>query len=707
MKNLFPLVLITLIMACNAPKSTKDIQYPNTKMVDSVDTYFGVEVSDPYRWLEVDTAAEVEAWVDEENEVTNNYLSQIPFRSKIKKEISADMNYARMSSLSKHGEDYYFFKNSGLQNQSVLYRIKSPEDTAQAEVFLDPNKFSKNGKITLQGTSFTKDGSLMAYLVSNGGSDWRDVVVIDSKSKEKLDSLKNIKFSGVAWNGNDGFYYSTYEVPEGESRLSYKTIHHSLFYHQLGTPQSEDQFVFGGEKQPHRYIGAYLTEDQDYLVISAAETTTGNELFIKDLTKENSPIVTVVKGFDSEQGVVDNEGSSLYIFTNRDAPNYRLVKVDAENPQPENWKEVIPEAKNVLSVSAVGGYFFGTYMDDVKDRVYQYNKEGKQIREVELPVAGTVGGFGGHKEDTDLYYTFTSFTYPTSVYHYDLESGKSELYWQPELNFNPEDYETKQVFYESKDGTKVPMYIVYKKGLELQGKNPTYLYAYGGFNNSLMPRFSSSRMVWINHGGIYAQANIRGGGEYGRAWHEAGTKMQKQNVFDDFIAAGEYLISEDYTSTPYLAIAGGSNGGLLVGAVMTQRPDLMKVALPWAGVMDMLRYNKFTAGAGWASDYGTAEDSKEMFEYLYHYSPVHNVKDSTQYPATLVWTADHDDRVVPAHSFKFAAELQKKNVGDNPVLIQIQHDAGHGTGMDTEKVIQELTDRYAFTWYNMGVNPFK
>ncbi len=705
-KFILPVLLVTLMMACNMNDSKK-IQYPHTKTVDVVDTFYGIAVPDPYRWLEHDSTPEVEQWVKEENRVTNKYLDQIPFRSKIKDEIAADMDYARMSALSKHGDYYYFYKNSGLQNQSVLYRMKNPADTASAEVFLDPNKFSDEGRVTLQGTSFTKDGSLMAYLLSEGGSDWRDVVVINTTSGEILDSLNNIKFSGVSWKGNEGFYYSTYEIPKGKNRLTYKTVHHSLFYHQLGTNQSEDKFIFGGEKQPHRYIGGYLTEDQRYLILSASNTTSGNELYIKDLSNPNAEIVPVVTGYDSEQGVVDNDGSTLYIYTNKDAPNYRLVKVDAAQPQPENWENVIPEDENVLSVSAVGGYFFATYMEDVKDKVYQYDKEGNRIREVEMPTAGNVGGFGGHKEDTDLYYTFTSFTYPTSVYHYDIKTGKSELYWQPELNFNPEDYETKQVFYKSKDGTEVPMYIVYKKGMELKGKNPTYLYGYGGFNISLMPSFSSTRMVWLNHGGIYAQANIRGGGEYGEDWHKAGTKMNKQNVFDDFIAAGEYLIKENYTSSSYLAIAGGSNGGLLVGAVMTQRPDLMQVALPWAGVLDMLRYNKFTAGAGWASDYGTAEDSKAMFKYLLDYSPLHNVADSTVYPATLVWTADHDDRVVPAHSFKFAATLQAKDAGVNPILLQVQHNAGHGTGMNTEKLIQELTDRYAFTWYNMGVNPYE
>ena len=694
--------------ACHTPDSKPAFDYPQTPTVDTVDTYFGVQVPDPYRWLEKDTAAEVEKWVKAENEVTEAYLSHIPFRDKIKSEIADNLNYARMSALSKHGDYYYYFKNSGLQNQSVLYRMKDPADTASAVVFLDPNRFSNEGSVTLQGTSFTEDGSLMAYLISHGGSDWRDVLVMDTRSGKPIgDTLKNVKFSGISWRGNEGFYYSTYEVPEGKNRLTYKTIHHSLFYHKLGTPQSEDQFVFGGAQQPHRYISGYVTEDDRFLVISAAQTTTGNALYIQDLHRVRAPIVPVVQGYDSEQEVVDNDGNTLFIYTNREAPNYKLVQVDAANPQPDHWQDVIAETKNVLQVSAAGGFFFGTYMEDVKDKVFQFDRRGRKIREVQLPVAGNVGGFSGRRAQKELYYTFTSFTYPTAVYHYNIEEGRSTLYWKPDLPFRPEDYATEQVFYNNTDGTKIPMYIVYKKGMKRNAKNPTYLYAYGGFNVSLMPSFSSTRMVWLNHGGIYAQPNIRGGGEYGKAWHMAGTRMQKQHVFDDFIAAAEYLKDKKYTATPYLAVAGGSNGGLLVGAVMTQRPDLMQVALPWAGVLDMLRYHTFTAGAGWATDYGTAEDSKEMFAYLLGYSPLQNVKKGVAYPATLVWTADHDDRVVPAHSFKFAAALQASNASDHPMLIQIQHNAGHGTGMDTDKLIQELTDRYAFTWYNMGVDPFK
>jgi prolyl oligopeptidase len=519
------------------------------------------------------------------------------------------------------------------------------------------------------------------------------------------DTIRNVKFSGVAWKGNDGFFYSTYDVPKGENRLVYKTIHHTVYYHKMGEPQARDHFVFGSEREPHRYIGGAVTEDQHYLVISAAETTYGNELYIKDLTKADAPVKPVTSGYAFVEDIFDSKNGSLYIITNRNAPNFRLVKVSADNPGPENWKDVIPETKNVLQVSKAGGYLFATYMEDVKNRVFQYDYDGKKIREIGLPTAGTAGGFDGLKDQHELYYVFTSFTYPSTVYRLELQSGQSTLFWRPAVNFNPDDYITQQVFYTSKDSTKIPMYIVYKKSTSLEGHNPTLLYGYGGFDISLTPYFSSLRMEWLEHGGIYAQPNLRGGGEYGEKWHMAGTLMRKQNVFDDFIAAAEYLEGHNYTSPSYLAIEGGSNGGLLVGATMTQRPDLMRVALPEVGVMDMLRYNRFTAGAGWASDYGTAGDSAAMFKYLLGYSPLQNLKKGVHYPATLVWTADHDDRVVPGHSFKFAATLQQDNAGDNPVLIAIQHNAGHGTGMDTEKVLDEYADKFSFVWYNMGVNP--
>jgi prolyl oligopeptidase len=703
------LATTAFIAGCQTQKE-KDatIVYPPAPAVDSADVYFGTRVPDPYRWLENDTAAATRDWIGAERKTTEDYLAKIPFRSGVKKELTTLYNYARMSAPEKYGNYYYFHKNSGLQNQDVLYRNKNLADSSGAELFMDPNSFSQGGAVTLQGMSFSPDGSLLAYLLSNGGSDWRDLVVRSTASGQLVgDTIRNVKFSGAAWKGNDGFFYSTYDIPPGENRLVYKTIHHTVYYHKMGDPQARDQFVFGGERQPHRYIGAIVSEDQRYLVIQAAETTYGNELYIKDLTKVGAPIKPVVLGHAFDEDFVDSKGGWLYFYTNRNAPNFRLVKVSADNPAPENWKDVIPESKNVLQVSKAGGYLFATYMEDVKNRVFQYDYDGNKIREIALPTAGTADGFDALKDQHELYYRFTSFTYPSAIYHLDLQSGQTTLYWRPAVNFNPEDYVTQQVFYSSRDSTKIPMYIVYKKGTPLDGHNPTLLYGYGGFDISLTPYFSSLEMEWLEHGGIYAQPNLRGGGEYGEKWHMAGTLMHKQNVFDDFIAAAEYLVGQHYTSSPYLAIEGGSNGGLLVGATMTQRPDLMRVALPEVGVMDMLRYNRFTAGAGWASDYGTAQDSAAMFNYLLGYSPLHNLKKGVHYPATMVWTADHDDRVVPGHSFKFAATLQKDNEGDNPVLIAIQHNAGHGTGMDTEKVLDEYADKFSFVWYNMGINPLQ
>ena len=707
----YSLIIIAIsfifMMSCKTNKvENKDFKYPETLKDTTSDVYFGTKVEDPYRWLEDDNSAKTKAWVKAQNEFTFALLNKIPFKNKIKKRLEEIWNYEKISAPTKKGNYYYFYKNDGLQNQYVMYRSK--ELGKEAEVFLDPNTFSKDGTVSMSNVSFTKDGSIVAYQISEGGSDWRKVIILNAETKEQIaDTLVDIKFSGIAWKGNDGFYYSSYDKPKEGSKLSGLTQYHKLFYHKLGTPQKEDKLIFGGDKQKRRYLGAYLTEDQRFLVISAAESTSGNELYIKDLSKDDSEITPIMTGFDSDLGIVDNVGSRLLISTNYNAPNNRLVEVDASSPQAENWKDVIPETENVLSVSTGGGYLFASYMVDVKSQIVQYDYNGKKIREVELPSIGTTYGFGAKKEDKELYYTFTSFTYPSTIFKYDIEKGTSELYWKPNITFNPNDYETKQVFYKSKDGTKVPMFIVYKKGIELNGKNPTYLYAYGGFNISLKPGFDIRKLVWLENGGIYAQPNIRGGGEYGEKWHKAGTKMNKQNVFDDFIAAAEYLFKEKYTSSDYLAIAGGSNGGLLIGATMTQRPDVAKVAFPAVGVMDMLKYHKFTSGAGWKSDYGTSEDSKEMFEYLYKYSPVHAIKEGVNYPATMVTTADHDDRVVPAHSFKFAATLQAKAKSNNPLLIRIETNAGHGAGTPTSKQIEQVADRYAFAWYNMGINPFK
>lgn len=679
--------------------------YPDTKKVDTIDVYHGNEVADPYRWLEDDLSEETEAWVEAQNEVTFDYLEQIPFRSEINDRLTGIWNYEKLSSPTRHGDYFYFSKNDGLQNQSVLYRTKSIDDIENAEVFLDPNTFSEDGTTSLAGISFTENGDKVAYMISEGGSDWRKIIVRDTESMEQIgDTLIDVKFSGLSWKGSEGFFYSSYDKPEG-SQLSAKTQNHKLFYHELNTSQSSDELVFGGEETPRRYIFGGVTEDDRYLIISASVSTTGNELYYKDLRRDSNPVKPLISNFENDHSVVDNVGSSLLIQTNLDAPNRRLVKVNLSNSAPKNWEDVIPESEYVLSVSKAGGYLFASYMVDVKSEVFQYTYEGERVRKVQLPGIGTTGGFSAKKSDTTLYYGFTSFTYPTSSFKYNIEEGTSELYWTPEIDFNPEAYTTEQVFFKSKDGTEVPMFITYKKGIELDGKNPTYLYGYGGFNVSLQPSFSIARLAWLEQGGVYAQPNIRGGGEYGQKWHLAGTKMNKQNVFDDFIAAAEYLIGHGYTSSERLALAGGSNGGLLVGAVMTQRPDLAAVALPAVGVLDMLRYHTFTAGAGWAYDYGTADESEEMFNYLLNYSPVHNVEEGVSYPATMVTTADHDDRVVPAHSFKFISELQDKHAGEDPVLIRIATNAGHGAGKPTSMIIQEWADKYAFTWWNMGFEP--
>jgi len=706
MKNSFCIIsifIVSIIMSCsNPPKPETVSKYPVSAKVDTVDNYFGEAVPDPYRWMENDTTEQVAEWVKAQNDVTFGFLEKIPYRDQIKKRLEALNNYEKIGSPFKRGKYIYFYKNEGLQNHFVLFRKKGEQ--GEAEVFLDPNTFSKDGTTRIAGVSFSKDGSRVAYQISKGGADWTEAVVMNAIDKTILeDTIRDIKFSGISWRGNDGFYFSTYVKPRG-SQLTAKTQSHKLYYHKVGSPRSQDKIIFGNDTDPRRYVGGGLTEDERFLVISAATSTTGNELYIQDLNDPKGKLITMVNNFDNENNVIGNEGSRLLIQTNLNAPNNRVVEVDFSKPTSENWKDVIPETENVLSASTGGGYLFADYTVDVKTQVKQFDLKGKLVREVVLPGIGSAGGFGAKEEEKELYYSFTSFTYPTRIYKYDIATGTSSEYYQPKVDFNPDEYETKQVFYTSKDGTKVPMFIVHKKGIELNGKNPTWLYAYGGFGVSMTPGFSPSRIAWLENGGIYAQPNLRGGGEYGEKWHLAGTKLNKQNVFDDFIAAAEYMIAEKYTSSDYLAISGGSNGGLLVGATMTQRPELMKVALPAVGVMDMLRYHKFTSGAGWAYDYGTSEDSKEMFEYLKKYSPVHALKDNTIYPATMVTTADHDDRVVPAHSFKFAATLQEKNVGTNPLLIRIDTKSGHGAS-NLSKAIESMADQYAFTWYNMGVVP--
>jgi prolyl oligopeptidase len=694
------LLLLSMTVAAQKPGAFAD-KYPVTKTVPQTDDMFGISVSDPYRWLEDDRADDTKDWVKRENEVTNAYLGQIPFRDAIKKRMTELWNYEKYSAPFKEGGYTYFYKNNGLQNQSVLYRQLG---TGTPEVFLDPNQFSTDGTTSLADISFTKDGSMCAFQISEGGSDWRKVIVLDAKTKKQLgDTLMDVKFSGLSWFGNDGFYYSSYDKPKEGSQLSGKTQYHKLFYHKLGTDQSQDKLIFGGEEMPRRYIGAGVTEDQKYLIISAANATYGNELYIRDLTKENTPIMPIVIGFDNEQEVVYNEGSKLFIVTNQGAPNKKVVTVDATRPKPDAWKDLIPETKFPLTISTCGGKLYAQYLENAVSKVYQYGLDGKKEHEIKLPGLGTASGFSGKREEKELYYTFTSYVYPSTIFKYNIASGKSEVYKKAGVKFDPVQYESKQIFYYGKDSVKIPMIITYKKGMKLTGKNPTLLYGYGGFSVSITPTFSVSNITFMENGGVFAVANIRGGGEFGDDWHNQGTKMNKQNVFNDFIAAAEYLIKENYTTKDYLAISGGSNGGLLVGACMTQRPDLFRVCFPAVGVLDMLRYHKFTAGAGWAYDYGTADDNKEMFEYLRNYSPVHNVKPGTCYPATMVTTGDHDDRVVPAHSFKFAAALQAAQSCPNPVLIRIETKAGHGAGKPTAMIIEEQADKWAFMLYNMGL----
>jgi prolyl oligopeptidase len=666
-----------------------------------VDTYFEEEVVDNYRWLEDDRSAATEDWVKLQNETTFSHLNGISYKEELKARLEKLWNYEKISRPFKEGAYTYFYKNDGLQNQSVVYRQKGENE--EAEIFLDPNSFSEDGTVSLAGLSFTEDGSLLAYSISEGGSDWRKIIVLDAETKEQVgDTIIDVKFSGISWKKNEGFYYSSYDKPDG-SELSAKTDQHKLYFHRLGTSQEEDQLVYGGTAdEKHRYIGGSVSEDARFLLISASNTTSGNKLFMQDLSVENAPIIAIVDDETSDTYVTENQESTLFLVTDRDAPNKRLVKADAKQPTPEQWVDVIPETENVLTLNTGSGYFFAEYMIDALSKVYQYDYKGDLVREIDLPGLGSVGGFGGKSSDEVLYYTFTNYNTPSSSYTYNPETGESDVYWTPAIEFNSDEYVSEQVFYTSKDGTQVPMMITYKRGLKKDGNNPAILYGYGGFNISLTPSFSVTNAIWMEMGGIYAVPNLRGGGEYGKTWHDAGTQMNKQNVFDDFIAAGEYLIAEKYTSSDLLALRGGSNGGLLVGATMTQRPDLARVALPAVGVLDMLRYHTFTAGAGWAYDYGTSEDSPEMFAYLKGYSPVHNVKEGVSYPATLITTGDHDDRVVPAHSFKFAAELQDKHAGDTPVLIRIETDAGHGAGTPVSKTIEQYADIYAFTLNAMG-----
>lgn len=699
MRNLFFFFLISLSQITQA-----QFQYPVTRKVDVKDNYHGTLIADPYRWLEDDNSEDTHQWVNAQNQVTSTYLSTIPFRNAVKERLEVLWNYPKIGSPRKEGAYYYFFKNDGLQNQSILYRQKGLEGTP--EVFINPNKFSTDGTVALGGQSFSKKALFMTYMIARSGSDWQEAVIRDLTANRNIDdTIKWIKFSGISWLGDEGFFYSRYPVPDAASKLSKQNRYHKVYFHRIGTKQSDDPLIYEDNEHPLRNVGGSVTDDGRFLIISQTEGTSGNELWIKELTTQQATFSKLIDGFSTDPDVIDNRGGQLLIKTNQDAPNFKIVLVDPKNPAKENWKTVIGEKSDVLqSVGTGGGYLFCSYLKDASTRVYQYTYEGKLVREIKLPGIGSASGFDGKATDKSLFFTFTSYTYPPTIYSYDIATGQSALFRKTETAFKSEDYETRQVFFTSKDGTKVPLFITGKKGFQLNGNNPVLLYGYGGFNIAQTPGFSISNAYWMEQGGLYVVVNLRGGSEYGEAWHKAGMLDKKQNVFDDFIGAAEFLIKNKYTRKELLAIRGGSNGGLLVGACMTQRPDLFQVALPAVGVMDMLRYHLFTIGWAWAVEYGRS-DNADQFKYLLKYSPLHNFKDGTRYPATLVTTADHDDRVVPAHSFKFTARLQEAHQGAAPVIIRIETKAGHGAGKPTTKQIEEAADIWSFVLFNMGLQP--
>ncbi|MBP3483267.1 MAG: S9 family peptidase [Alistipes sp.] len=687
---------------CSNVMKIKHLPYPDAERTDVSDNYFGTVVADPYRWLEDDNSEATAAWVAAENAVTNDYLSQIPFRDAIKERLTELWNFPKESAPTKKGDWLYFSKNDGLQNQSVIYRRKSADDAP--EVFLDPNKLSDDGTVALAAMSFSKDGRYFAYATAASGSDWVEIRVMDAENKKLLDDkIEWVKFSGATWAPDGkGFYYSAYDAPKA-GVYSSKNEFQKVYYHKLGTAQSADELVYADPKHPLRYFHAWQSDDGRWIFVSSSEGTSGAEILYKRSGDRDFKVL--LKGFDYDYGIVECENDKLYVMTNEGAENYKLISVDLLDPSKRT--DIIAEnADNLLEgVGSAGGCLTAIYLEDAQNKVYQFDMDGNLLREVELPGIGTVSGFGGEKEDTELYYSITTFTAPTAIYRFDVKSGKSELYLRPEVAFDPDDFTTEQIFFESKDGTRVPMFVSYKKGLKLNGKNPCYLYGYGGFQINLTPSFNPSSIMFMEQGGVYVFVTLRGGLEYGEKWHKAGMLANKQNVFDDFIAAAEYLIDHKYTSSSKLAIAGGSNGGLLVGACEVQRPDLYAVCLPAVGVMDMLRYHKFTIGWGWVVEYGSSDD-EEQFEYIYKYSPLHNIKEGVSYPATLVTTADHDDRVVPAHSFKFAATMQHAQAGDAPILIRIDTKAGHGAGKPTSKRIEEAADTYAFLFQNTNT-PYK
>lgn len=678
------------------------IHYPDARKVDQKDDYFGTIVSDPYRWLEDDNSAETKEWVKQENIVTENYLSKIPFRNQVRDSLEKYWNYPRYGAPFKQGDYYYFYKNDGLQNQSILYRQKGL--TGKPEVLLNPNTMSSDGTAAIGTPSFSENNAVAAYLEAQSGSDWQVAHVMKVADKEILpDEIQYIKFSGLAWKGNEGFYYSRYPVPDEKEKMTSQNRFHKVYFHKIGTPQSEDELVYEDNDHPLRIVNASVTDDGRFLILTLTEGTSGNEIWIRDLSTHQKDFSLLIKGFSGQSEVIDNDGDKLIVNTNIDAPNYRLIVIDPKHPEKPNWKTIVPERKELLqSVGTAGGKLFLTYLKDASSRVYQASYNGKVDHEIKLPGIGTAGGFNGHRKDKLLFYSFSSFNYPPTIIKYEIASGKSTLFRKSEVKLRTNNLETKQLFFTSKDGTRVPMFVTYKKGLKLNGDNPVLLYGYGGFNIAVTPVFSVSNAFFVQQGGVYVVVSLRGGNEYGEAWHKAGMLQNKQHVFDDMISAAEYLIKEKYTNTDRLAVRGGSNGGLLVGAVMTQRPDLFKVAIPQVGVMDMLRYHKFTIGWAWATEYGRSDNEKD-FKNLYSYSPLHNLKKGVSYPATLVTTADHDDRVVPAHSFKFAATLQADNAGPNPTLIRVETKAGHGAGKPVSKQIEEDTDIWSFVMYNLGM----
>jgi len=713
MKKIYLIVLVAILAACgqatkensNTESTRKEITvdaYPEVKKDSIVDDYFGMSVEDPYRWLENDTSEETAQWVKEQNQVTFNYLSQIPYRSKVEERLTTLWNYEKQSSPFKRGKFYFFYKNDGIQNQSVLYYQKGLD--GEAEVLIDPNTLTKDGTASINGMGFSKNAQYMAYGLSYAGSDWVEIHILNLENKEAInDTIKYVKFSSISWQ-KDGFYYSSYEPPTAGSDYSGKNEFHSIYYHKLGTKQTSDQLVYRDKEHPLRNANAGVTEDEKYLYINTSESTNGNGILIKNL-ETNAPFVNVVNHFENDNYILDHIGDGKFLIqTNYKAPNNRICILDINKPNQEDWEELIPEKEYVLrGVTLAGDNIVANYMKDVQSKLEIYSRNGEYLQDIKLPGIG-IANFSGDKKSDIGFYSFTSYTFPTTIFKYDLKNNTSTVHFKPKTDFESDNYVTKQVFYESKDGTEIPMFITHKKGINMDGNNPTFLYGYGGFNISVTPSYSAVNAVFLEQGGIYAVANLRGGSEYGEDWHRDGWRFNKQNVFDDFIAAAEYLIDSNYTSSEKLAVHGRSNGGLLVGAVMTQRPDLMQVALPGVGVLDMLRYHKFTIGWAWAGEYGDSEASKESFDNLYAYSPLHNIKEGVEYPATMVTTADHDDRVVPAHSFKFISELQDKQGGDEPVLIRIDVDAGHGAGKPTSKSIEEWADIWSFVLWNTKAN---